>query len=214
MVAGQHVEEHLIEYHQMIQQQLGHDLPLAVTEFNGGLDTFGSAYRFSFGNALECADLLRVFLKPESHVVFANYFNFLNGYFGMVRIPQRSGRYEPRRRAGLPALRTLGPALWLATGAGGGAIPASGVSRGRKRKCLPGATPPSHAARFSKLTSTQYSSLVGSLWPKLLERPDSTPEFRFYHPPAKPEPQHLSSTGKNSAAGCGPRNSRGIHGQF
>ena len=85
MVAPQHVEERLASYHQMIRQQLGHDLPLAITEFNGGLDSFGSPRRFSYANALECADLLRVFLKPESNVALANYWQFVNGYFGMLR---------------------------------------------------------------------------------------------------------------------------------
>jgi len=46
MVAPQHVEEHLAEYHQMIKKQLGHDLPLAITEFNGAVDQTDAAYRF------------------------------------------------------------------------------------------------------------------------------------------------------------------------
>jgi alpha-N-arabinofuranosidase len=94
MVAPQHVEQRLANYHQMIRQQLGHDLPLAITEFNGGLDAFGSPHRFSYANALECADLLRVFLKPESNVALANYWEFVNGYFGMLRTSRSSSNGE------------------------------------------------------------------------------------------------------------------------
>ncbi len=83
MAAPQHIEERLAAYHRMIVEQLGHDLPLAITEFNGALDQ--PDLRFTYANALECADLLRVFLKPELHIALANYWNFLNGAFGMLR---------------------------------------------------------------------------------------------------------------------------------
>ncbi len=95
MVAPEHVEERLGQYHSMIRAQLGHDLPLAISEFNGGLDQTTKPYRFSFGDALECADLIRVFLEPESGVAFANYFNFLNGYYGMLRTTEDSPTGEP-----------------------------------------------------------------------------------------------------------------------
>ena len=169
MVAGQHVEEHLLEYHQMIQQQLGHDLPLAITEFNGGLDTFGSAYRFSFGNALECADLLRVFLKPESHVVFANYFNFLNGYFGMVRSPQRSGKYEA------PAQEPVFPLYELWAQHFGSQLVQVEVQSPRAEFPGAGSEVPARGnasesrRQLQLIDLAQYSSLVGSLWPKLLD---------------------------------------------
>jgi alpha-N-arabinofuranosidase len=92
-VTPHHVEERLTEYHQMIKQQLGHDLPLAITEFNGALNQ--GKYFFSLGNALECADLLRVFLQPEFNVALASYWNFLNGSFGMLRTTEDSPTGEP-----------------------------------------------------------------------------------------------------------------------
>ena len=168
MVAGQHVEERLREYHQMIQQQLGHDLPLAITEFNGGLDTFGSLYRFSFGDALECADLLRVFLKPESHVALANYFNFVNGYFGMVRSPQRSGKYEA------PTTEPVFQLYELWAQHFGSQLVKVEVESPRAE--FPGAGSELAARgntaeprrQLQQFDLDQYSSLVGSLWPKLL----------------------------------------------
>jgi alpha-N-arabinofuranosidase len=168
MVAGQHVEERLREYHQMIQQQLGRDLPLAITEFNGGLDNFGSAYRFSLGDALECADLLRVFLKPESHVAFANYFNFVNGAFGMVRSPLPFGKPEP------PAEEPAFPLYELWAQHFGSQLVKVEVHSPRAE--FPGAGS-EQAARgdtseprrqLQQFDLEQYSSLVGSLWPKLL----------------------------------------------
>ena len=168
MLAPQHVEQRLFEYHQMIQRQLGHDLPLAITEFNGGLNTFGSAYRFSFGDALECADLLRVFLKPESRVALANYFNFLNGYFGMVRTPLPSEKYEPPTEEPAFPLYELwaqhfgSQLLKVEVQSPRGEFPGAGsemaawgnVSEPRRQ--------------IQQIDLDKYSSLVGSLWPKLL----------------------------------------------
>ena len=168
MVAGQHIDERLLEYHQMIQRQLGHDLPLAITEFNGGLDTSGSAYRFSFADALECADLLRVFLKPELNVALASYWNFLNGYFGMVRTPLPPAKYEP------PAEEPAFPLyeLWaqhfgsqlvkVDVQSPRAEIPAAGSEMAARGNV------PEPRRQIQQIDLDQYGSLVGSLWPKLL----------------------------------------------
>jgi alpha-L-arabinofuranosidase len=167
MVAGQHVEGHLLEYHQMIQKQLGHDLPLAVTEFNGGLDQFGSPDRFSFANALECADLLRVFLKPESHVVMASYWNYLNGYFGMLHTPS-SSKYEP------PTEEPVFPLYELWTQHFGSQLVNIDVRSPRAEFSGAGSelsargTSPEARRQIQQIDLNQYSSVVGSLWPKLL----------------------------------------------
>jgi alpha-N-arabinofuranosidase len=166
MVAPQHVEQHLGEYHQMIQQQLGHDLPLAITEFNGALDR--AAYRFSYGDALECADLLRVFLKPELHVVLASYWNFLNGAFGMLRTTVRSPNGEPQTEA--PAFLLY--ELW-AQHFGSQLV---NVEAQSPRAEFPGAgseqaargSMPEARREIQRIDLDQYSSLVGPLWPKLL----------------------------------------------
>jgi alpha-L-arabinofuranosidase len=168
MVAPQHVEEHLIEYHQMIKQQLGHDLPLAITEYNGGLDEFGGAYRFSYGNALECADLLRVFLKPELNVALADYFNFLNGYFGMLRTPVRSSNHEPETEE--PAFPLF--KLW-AQHFGSQLVK---VEVQGPRAEFPGAgsempargSVPEPRREIQRIDLDKYASVVGTLWPKLL----------------------------------------------
>jgi alpha-N-arabinofuranosidase len=167
MVAPQHVEERLANYHKMIQQQLGHDLPLAITEFNGGLDAFGSPRRFSYANALECADLLRVFLKPESNVALANYWQFVNGYFGMLRTAS-SPNGEPFTQEPVFFLYKL----W-AEHFGSNLLKVEVQS---PRADFPGAGS-EQAARgdvaeprrqIQTFDLDQYSSYFGTTWPKLL----------------------------------------------
>ena len=40
---------------------------------------------FAYGPALFAADYLRVLLQPENSVLMANYWQFVNGYWGMVQ---------------------------------------------------------------------------------------------------------------------------------
>jgi alpha-N-arabinofuranosidase len=166
MVAPQHVEQHLVEYHQMIKKQLGHDLPLAITEFNGALDH--KPYWLDYGNALECADLLRVFLKPDLNVAFANYWGFSNGPLGMLHPPSRLSQSEPDSEgpafplyelwaqhfgSQLVKVEVQGPRAEF-PGAGSEAAATGNVSEARRQ--------------IQQIELDQYSSLVGSLWPKLL----------------------------------------------
>ncbi|MDH3645594.1 MAG: hypothetical protein OER80_02370 [Gammaproteobacteria bacterium] len=63
----------------------GRDIGLAITEFNGNytLDK-PYPYRHTLFNAIHIADMLRVFLKPEHKVLFANQWLFANEHWGMV----------------------------------------------------------------------------------------------------------------------------------
>jgi len=166
MVAPQHVEERLTQYHQMIRQQLGHDLPLAITEFNGALDQ--ATYRFSFGDALECADLLRVFLKPELNVALASYWNFLNGAFGMLRTTERSSNGEPITEEPVLLLYKLwaqhfgSQLLKVDVRAPQAEFPGVG-----SEEAATGST--STARRQIQVVDlNEYSPALGVLWPKLL----------------------------------------------
>jgi alpha-L-arabinofuranosidase len=166
MVAGQQVEEHLIEYHQMIRKQLGHDLPLAITEFNGAIED--RSFRLSYVNALECADLLRVFLKPELNVALANYWDFLNGPFGMLQTHELSTDGNPATKE--PALLLY--ELWaqhfgsklvkVETQSPRAEFPGAGSELAAKGNV-------SEPRRLlQRVDLDQYSSLAGALWPKLL----------------------------------------------
>lgn len=62
------------------------DIPLAITEFNGQfVQEQPKPYRLTLGTAVLVADMVFTFLKPESGVVFANYWQMSNEYWGMVR---------------------------------------------------------------------------------------------------------------------------------
>jgi alpha-N-arabinofuranosidase len=73
-------------YNSLIRQVTGRtDLALAVTEYNSlFVQDKPAPYRQTLVNALHNADYLRILLKPESNVLFANFWQFANSYWGMV----------------------------------------------------------------------------------------------------------------------------------
>jgi alpha-N-arabinofuranosidase len=69
----------------ILKDYAGRDIPLAITEFNGGFFMRSSVpYQFTLGNALINAELLRVFMKPENNIILANNWNFINEHWGMI----------------------------------------------------------------------------------------------------------------------------------
>ncbi|MFA6101745.1 MAG: alpha-L-arabinofuranosidase C-terminal domain-containing protein [Victivallaceae bacterium] len=69
-----------------IKEVTGRDIPLEITEYNVGCaQNKPLPYRFSFAGALFCGDYIRVMLKPENNVKCANYWLFINEYWGMLR---------------------------------------------------------------------------------------------------------------------------------
>jgi len=86
MASGEQFEAHLAKLRQKINALTGKNLPMAVTEYNAMfVQEKPAPYRFSLGGALFSADWLRVLMKPELNVLMANYWQFSNGYWGMVR---------------------------------------------------------------------------------------------------------------------------------
>ena len=70
------------------------DVPLAVTEFNCGfVQNRPVPYRHTLGCALVNAELLKLFMKPRNNILMANYWNFVNEYWGMIANGFK-GRYE------------------------------------------------------------------------------------------------------------------------
>ncbi len=168
MVAPQHIEQRLSGYHRMIRQQLGHDLPLAITEYNGRVGDDAKPYRFSFANALECADLVRVFLRPESNVLFANYYDFANGYFGMIQSKESAPDGQPINNE--PAYFTY--AMWgehFGTRLAGVTVDgprADFAGAGSEEPDQGSTVEPKRLLQTFDLDKA--SSTVGSLWPRLL----------------------------------------------
>ena len=68
-----------------LREKTSKDIPLAITEYNGGFwDNDPLPYRHCLGTALLNAELLRVFMKPGRSILMANYWDFVNEYWGMV----------------------------------------------------------------------------------------------------------------------------------
>lgn len=80
------IEVMLSEYRNLIKNTLKRDIPLAITEYNAAyVQEEPKPYRFSTAAALFSGDYLRVLQKPENNIILANYWHFINGYWGMVR---------------------------------------------------------------------------------------------------------------------------------
>lgn len=104
MASADQFEEMLGKYREKIRRHTGKELPLAITEYNAALvQEKPVPYRFSFGAALFCADYLRVLLKPDAHVLMANYWQSINGYWGMVRCTMPYGPSRDRTWSVRPA---------------------------------------------------------------------------------------------------------------
>lgn len=70
---------------QLLKKQSGKMIPLAVTEYNGGfVQDKPVPYRHCLGTALLNAELIRIFLEPQNRILMANYWNFVNEYWGMI----------------------------------------------------------------------------------------------------------------------------------
>jgi alpha-N-arabinofuranosidase len=69
----------------LLHEKSGKNIPLAITEYNGGfVQEKPVPYRHSLGTALVNAELLRIFLQPENNILMANYWDFVNEYWGMI----------------------------------------------------------------------------------------------------------------------------------
>ncbi len=99
MAAGEQLEAMLAGYRALIRDCTGRDLPIALTEYNAMyVQEKPIPYRFTLGGALFSADYVRVLLQPQTHVMLANYWQFCNGYWGLVRGPEDPDRPGPWRR--------------------------------------------------------------------------------------------------------------------
>lgn len=69
----------------IMEQYTGKQIPLAITEFNCGfVQEKPVPYRHTLGCALVDAELLKIFMWPKNNILMANYWNFVNEYFGII----------------------------------------------------------------------------------------------------------------------------------
>ncbi|RJQ18366.1 MAG: hypothetical protein C4560_07415 [Nitrospiraceae bacterium] len=76
------------------------NIPIAITEYNGGFTQERPVpFRHALGTALFNAGLFQIFMKPENNILMANYWQFVNSYWGMIRnneFMQGKGHYVKR----------------------------------------------------------------------------------------------------------------------
>ena len=100
----------LVKRRAFIKEVTGRDIPLEITEYNVGCaQNKPLPYRFSFAAALFCGDYIRVMLKPENNVKCANYWLFINEYWGMLR----STASQSELIAGKPSAWKKMPAFYV-----------------------------------------------------------------------------------------------------
>jgi alpha-N-arabinofuranosidase len=81
----------------LLKAESGRDIPLAITEYNGGFAQEKPVpYRHCLGTALINAELLRIFMKPEHKILMANYWQFCNSYWGMVKSQEDFMKHDYR----------------------------------------------------------------------------------------------------------------------
>ncbi|NQT51032.1 hypothetical protein HQ576_03225 [bacterium] len=86
LAASAQVEAYYDTLHGTITRTLGHDLPLAITEYNAHfVQSKPVPYRHCLGTALWNGELLRIFSQPRHKILMANYWQFANSYWGQVR---------------------------------------------------------------------------------------------------------------------------------
>lgn len=82
---------------ELMREKSGRDIPLAITEYNGGfVQDKPVPYRHCLGTALLNAELLRIFMKPEYNILMANYWQFCNSYWGMIKSQQDFMKHDYR----------------------------------------------------------------------------------------------------------------------
>jgi len=87
MAAAGHRQLWLERIRRMLRTRTGRDdLPLALTEYNGHfVQEKPVPFRQCLANAINNADAIRLMLQPEYRVVMANFWQFANEYWGMVK---------------------------------------------------------------------------------------------------------------------------------
>lgn len=85
-----HLEEIEISYRKLathFEKVTGRKhIPIAVTEYNAGFDQEKPVpFRHSLGASLINAGLLQIYLNPANNILMANYWQFVNSYWGMIK---------------------------------------------------------------------------------------------------------------------------------
>jgi alpha-N-arabinofuranosidase len=172
--------------------------PIAVTEFNGSfVQEKPVPYRHTLGNSLVGAEMLRVFLRPQNHIVMANFWQFANEYWGSVKGYPHKGdtlvkrpQYFPfqlyHEHFGAELLAVTVRAPTYETDGGYGVTVARGP--GSKFKLAPETTPLTDAWQLGRVPGVEQQVDGGTL---ALRFTPQAGDVNFFHAsrrlPAQPE---------------------------
>jgi len=101
VACGPQIEHRYDEMNALVREVTGRDdLQWAITEYNGSFvgQRQSPPFRQSLCNALRNAEHLRVMLQPRHGIALANFWQFANEYWGMVRGYVHEGQ-QPVRQA-------------------------------------------------------------------------------------------------------------------
>ncbi len=87
LACGAQLQQIYDRLNELVEAETGRtDLMWAITEYNGHfVQSKPVAYRQTLGTALRNAEHLRVMMQPRNHIALANFWQFANEYWGMVR---------------------------------------------------------------------------------------------------------------------------------
>jgi alpha-L-arabinofuranosidase len=96
MAQGEQFEYWLRKYNELIRGITGRVIPLAITEYNAMyVQENPVPFRFSLAAALFSAEYLRILMQPDLHIGMANYWQWVNGYWGLFVGPQSPDESKP-----------------------------------------------------------------------------------------------------------------------
>jgi len=82
-------EKNIIDTLRLLEETSGRLVPVAVTEYNCGFTQQEPVpLRHCLGTALLNAEFLRIFMQPRNNILMANYWQYSNSYWGMVKSEQ------------------------------------------------------------------------------------------------------------------------------
>ncbi len=82
----------------LLKEKAGTDIPVAITEYNIGFPQHKPiSFRHSLGGALINAELINIFMRPENRILMANYWQFSNSYWGMIKSADNFMQHDYRQ---------------------------------------------------------------------------------------------------------------------
>lgn len=82
LAVGAQIDQNMKSSHAVITELVGHDLPVAITEFNCYFKGNAPKNRLSYAVGMQMTEMIQAYMKPENGVLTANYWQMFGSYFG------------------------------------------------------------------------------------------------------------------------------------